>query len=98
MVTETGPDGGTLLDLKADADVYVIYASLTAPAIVRCEVRLNGELVDVAYAGNGGSHSWWASGQGGLVPGTKDKRWILNAGEHLTVTANGQCAFRADFE
>lgn len=83
---------GRVFEFKPDPDrvpQHINYASVTAPGIVRVEVRVSGKIVDVVYAGNGGSHSWWASGGGPLCE-------ALGAEDVLEVFASGKCAFRFD--
>lgn len=93
MLYETaGP--GTLLDYrnKTDASQDINYASLTAPGVVRCEVRVDDDLIDVVYAGAGASHSWWAGAQGKLLPASG-----LLPGQHLQIIVDGPAALRIEW-
>jgi hypothetical protein len=84
----TGP--GVICEVTAEKqNQEVIYASLTAPAVVRCEVYLEDKLVDVVFAGAGGSHSWWAGASAPLVK-------IMQKGQRLKVVVDGPAAFRID--
>ncbi len=85
---------GVLLDYVNDTEAarFIPYASVTAPQLVRVEVWVDGERVDAVYAGNGGSHSWWASSGGCLVPSGS-----LLRGQRLRVIADHPCAFRLDW-
>jgi hypothetical protein len=81
---------GVICEVTADKDNQeVIYASLTAPSVVRCEVYLEDKLVDIVFAGAGGSHSWWAGASAPLVK-------ILQKGQKLKVVVDGPAAFRID--
>ena len=85
--------GGIVWDFTNTGETAreIRYASLTAPNVVRCDVRLDDTLVDVVYAGAGGSHSWWGAGNGPLIPdGT------LRPGQRVVVTVDGPAAFRVD--
>jgi len=92
MIFETQKSAGDLLfELTAERDNQeVLYASVTAPSIVRCEVYLNDEIYDIVYAGAGGSHSWWA---GAAAPLCRP----LTKGDKIRVKVSGPAAFRIDF-
>jgi len=83
--------GGTAWDYtnQSSASQEVVYASLTAPAVVKATVTLNGATVDIVYAGAGGTHSWWRGSSGGLLP------MPLAPGDRVVVSVSGPCAFRA---
>lgn len=85
---------GVLLDITNDTAGHIdcSYASLTAPKVVCCEVRIEGRLHDVVYAGNGGSHSWWAQAGGKLLDHNG-----LDPGQRLTITVTGPAALRIDW-
>lgn len=78
---------------EKDAALDVLYASITAPAVVRCEVRIDEDIVDVVYAGAGGSHSWWAQAGGKLIPIPNG----LAPGKTLRILVSGPAAFRIDW-
>jgi hypothetical protein len=52
----------------SNSPLDVIYASVTALEVARFEISVDDEIIDVVYAGNGGSHSWWSQGGGKLIP------------------------------
>ena len=91
MIFETkNLTGGVLCELTVERDNQeIIYASVTAPSIVRCEVRRGDKIVDIVFAGAGGSHSWWA---GAAAPMMRD----LLKGEKIEVSVDGPAAFRID--
>lgn len=95
---ECGDSGDTLLEFKNDSDRPrdVVYASVTAREIVKCEILVDEELIDVVYIGAGGSHSWWTNGGGKLFPPDKFPQG-LPPGSRLVVRANGCAAFRIDW-
>jgi hypothetical protein len=74
-----------------------LYASLTAPGVVACEVRVDDVLVDLVYAGNGGSHSWWAQAGGKFFPPSVGHGGGLVPGARLIVRVSGPCALRIDW-
>ena len=74
-------------ELTADVD----YASITAPAVVRCNVAIDGKIIETVFAGAGGSHSWWTAAGGKLL------RHGLTPGSRLTVEVSGHAAFRIDW-
>ena len=82
--------GGVLFDYTNENEEArdIPYASLTAPSVVKLTVTVNGEPVDIIWAGAGESHSWWAATGGGLldVP--------LEPGDRLTITSSGPAAVR----
>ena len=95
MVTEViAALGGTAWDYTNTTSVTqeIVYASLTAPAVVRCAITLNGTIVETVFAGAGGSHSWWRGSSSGLLAGP------LQPGDRVVVTVNGPSAFRADVQ
>lgn len=87
---------GTLVDYTNTAAVPLDlpYASLSAPVLVRCEVWLNGVLVDVVYARE--SHSWWAAAGGGLLSRVPRDSCALQPEEHLVIKVDGPAALRID--
>lgn len=89
---------GTLFEFKNDRNVPrdVVYASVTAPEIVRCEVWIGKNIVDVVYAGSGGSHSWWTQGGGKLIPIDRYPHGIP-PGEVLKIKTDKHAAIRVDF-
>jgi hypothetical protein len=91
MIFETEkPEGGVLCEVVSEKDNQeVIYACITAPGIVRCEVFLDNVLIDVVFAGVGGSHSWWAGASAPLVK-------PMQKGQKLKVVVSGPSAFRVD--
>lgn len=95
---EVAADGGTLLELTNEREVPrdVVYASVTAREVVRVEVRVDDDLVDVVWVGAGGSHSWWTNGGGKLFPPDRFPNG-LPPGSTLRVHSNGEAAFRIDW-
>jgi hypothetical protein len=93
FVGETPTNGGVVYEYKNDTPnpVQCEYASLTAPEVIRCEIKVDDKVVDVVYAGRGGSHSWWSQGGGRLLSKP------LPPGAKLTVRLSGQGAFRIDW-
>lgn len=89
---EFGPEGG-VYEVTNDGDAVCEprYACVTAPSIVKVKVSVEGTLVDVVYAGAGGSHSWWKEAGGGLL------KYPLKVGRTLRVEFSGACAFRVDW-
>ena len=85
---------GLIYELVNDRKVArdVVYASLTAPTVVRCEVWIDDKLWDVVYAGAGGSHSWWTMAGGKLLPPPG-----LLPGQRLRIIVNNFAAFRIDW-
>lgn len=85
---------GVLVEITNDGEGYmdVLYASVTAPEIVRIEVYVGDDLHDVVYAGAGGSHSWWMNAGGKLLDHNG-----LDPGQTLTITTSGKCALRLDW-
>lgn len=82
--------GGALFEVEATKENQeVIYASITARTVVRCEVYLDDDLIDVVYAGAGGSHSWWAGASAPMTP-------ALKVGQKVKVIVDGPAAFRID--
>lgn len=94
MIYETGDEGGVLLEYThtGERNRDTQSASLTARGVVRCEVRVDNELIDVVYAGQGGSHTWWTMGGNKLLP-----IHGLFPGQTLKVTADGRAAFRIEW-
>jgi hypothetical protein len=91
--------GGTIFDYTNGDTVshQIPYACLTAPAVVRCDVSLNGVVRNTVFAGAGSTHSWWAGAAGPLVnTGQGGGICTLVPGDHLTVTVNAPAAFRID--
>ena len=93
QVYETGVGGGILLTRKNDTGKMLdtSYASFTAPVVVKCVVKIDGQIIDTIYAGAGGSHSWWTAAQGKLLPHG------LKPDETLVITADGPAALRVDW-
>jgi hypothetical protein len=93
FVGEISGMGGEVYRYKNDteAPVQCEYACVTAPKVIRCEVAIDRKIVDIVYAGNGGSHSWWTPAGGRLLCRT------LQPGETLTVSLSGRGAFRIDW-
>jgi uncharacterized RmlC-like cupin family protein len=85
---------GTLVDFTNEGKkaLDIVYASVTAPGIVKVEVRVNDELQDAVYVGAGGSHSWWMNAGGKLLPHNG-----LASGDKLKIIASGKCALRIDW-
>jgi hypothetical protein len=81
-------------DSDAPRDIY--YASLTAPRVVRCEIYIDDVLIELVYAGNGGSHSWWSAAGGKFFPPDKALHG-LQPGATLKVIVDGPCAMRIDW-
>jgi hypothetical protein len=82
---------------KTDKAVDVLYASVTASKIVKCEVFIDDNLIDCVWAGNGGSHSWWGyGGIGKLIPPDRYPHGIP-AGSTLQMKCSGDAAMRVDF-
>lgn len=73
-----------------------VYASVTAPTVVRVEIEIDGALVEVVYAGNGGTHSWWTEAGGKLFPADSYPNGLPN-GSRLIVRADNIAAFRIDW-
>jgi hypothetical protein len=92
MIVQLAPGQPYRFRNDGDSPRDVGYASLTAPTVIRCEVRIDGELWDAVYAGAGGSHSWWTSAGGKLLP-----HQGLLPGQELQVTTDGPAAFRVDW-
>lgn len=74
-----------------DAPVQPEYACITAPEVIECVIAIDDEPVDIVYAGNGGSHSWWTAAGGRLMARP------LQPGSVLTVQLSGPGAFRIDW-
>jgi hypothetical protein len=74
----------------------VVYASVTAPGIVLCEISVDYALIEAVYVGAGGSHSWWTNGGGKLFPPDVLPNG-LPPGCTLTVRVSGAAAFRIDW-
>ena len=73
----------------------VVYASLTAPELVCLELFIDDVLVEVVYAGAGGSHSWWTQGGGKFIP--QDYPNGLPPGSTLSAKVSGAAALRVDW-
>lgn len=94
MLYETlKPNGDVLIDYINKSDIMqdVNYASLTAPAPVRCEICIDGEVHDVVYV-NESSHSWWTQAGGKFLPPQG-----LRPGQRLRVVVNAPAALRVDW-
>jgi hypothetical protein len=93
FVGETGESGGVIYEYTNDTEgpVQCEYACVTAPKVRRCVVKIDGRVVDIVFAGAGGSHSWWTAAGGRILPRT------LFPGSKLTVTLDGKGAFRIDW-
>lgn len=76
---------------ETDSPIQCEYACVTAPSVIECAVTIDGELVDLVYAGNGGSHSWWTAAGGRLMCRP------LPPGGTLEVRLSGPGAFRIDW-
>ena len=74
----------------------VTYASLTAPEVVRCDIEIDGNIVDTVWAGGGGSHSWWTGAGGKFLPPSVAPSG-LSKGQRLLVVVTGPCALRIDW-
>jgi hypothetical protein len=74
----------------------VVYASVTAPDIVLCQVFVDNELIEAVYVGAGGSHSWWTNGGGKFFPPDVLPNG-LPPGSTLGVSVSGPAAFRIDW-
>ena len=74
----------------------VSYASLTAPQVVRCDVEVDGQVVDTVWAGAGGSHSWWTPAGGKFLPPDVAPSGLAK-GQRLRVIVSGPCALRLDW-
>jgi hypothetical protein len=75
----------------------VLYASVTASHVVKCEVFIDDDLIDCVWAGGGGSHSWWGyGGIGKLVPPDRYPNGIP-AGKTLKLICSADAALRVDF-
>lgn len=83
---------GTLLKLKNSGDRHLDtnFACVSAPEMVKVEVRIDGRLHDCVYAQ--ASHSWWTLAGGKLF----DHNGIA-PGETIEITADGACALRIDW-
>ena len=81
-----------LVENTDDTHRDVNYASVTAPELVRVQVKLGKRIHDVVWVGPGSSHSWWAPAGGKLLDHNG-----LNPGETLEITSSGPCAFRIDW-
>lgn len=94
MIYEIGEGGGVLVEYthEGERNRDTQCASLTARGVVRCEVWVDTELIDVVYAGQGGSHTWWTMGGNKLLPVHG-----LFPGQTLKVTADGPAALRIDW-
>lgn len=67
------------------------YASITAPEVCGCSVKVDGSEVDFVYAGGGGSHSWWSAAGGRLI------RYPLKPGQTLSIETDADASFRIDW-
>ncbi len=82
---------------EGDKHVDVLYASVTAQKIVKCEVFIDDTLIDCVFAGNGGSHSWWGyGGIGKLIPPDRYPNGIPQ-GSTLRMVCSDEAAMRVDF-
>jgi len=89
---------GILVDVKNTTQSFwdVVYASITAPQVVECRVYVDDDLLDIVYAGAGGSHSWWTNGGGKLFPPDRYPQG-LPPGSTLRVEVSAEAAFRIDW-
>jgi hypothetical protein len=74
----------------------VRYASITAPGVVRCEVSVNSEVIEIVFAGQGGSHSWWQQAGGPLLPPDRFPNG-LPPNSTLQIWSSGPAALRVDW-
>lgn len=85
---------GVLLELQNKSEQYLDanYASVTAPALTKVEVFVNGMLFDSVWIGPGSSHSWWAQAGGKLLPPNG-----IEPGGKLKITSGEVVALRIDW-
>lgn len=88
----SSPLGGVVYTYQNDTGIpqQCEYACVTAPGLIECTVKLNGEIVDFVYAGTG-SHSWWTAAGGRLTPRPIQPDAVLE------VSLSGIGAFRIDW-
>jgi hypothetical protein len=97
MIHEFPEGGGELVienETKKSRDV--VYASVTAPKLARVEVRIDDEICDVVYVGNGSSHSWWTPAGGKFFDPNKFPKG-QKPGAKLVVKCDGRAAIRIDW-
>lgn len=89
---------GTILEVKNTSEYYwdVLYASITARVVIECKVFVDEDMIDLVYAGAGGSHSWWTNGGGKLFPPDIYPQG-LPPGKTLRVEVSTEAAFRIDW-
>jgi hypothetical protein len=90
---------GKLLEWRNERENFadVLYASVTAKDVVRCDVFIEEQLIDSVWAGNGGSHSWWGyGGIGKLIPPDKYPNGIP-PNKRLRMVCTGDACMRVDF-
>jgi hypothetical protein len=90
--------GGNRFEFKNEGETFreVAYVSVTAADITKFVVRIDETLIDIVYAGAGGSHSWWEASGGKLMPFDKFPNRIP-PGSTLAIEADkNDAAIRVD--
>lgn len=92
-VFEAGAKGGVVFDHRNDTDAPVQpeYVEFTAPAVCCLQAYVDDTLVKKAWAGAGGSHSWWTAAGGRFL------RYPLKPGQQLRIVLSGEGAVSVDW-